>query len=902
IIDVSDPNNPTLAGSYDTPGIANDVAVSGSYAYVADISSLQIIDVSDPIHPFLKGSCNTPANGVAVSGSYAYVSSRAGSGALQIIDVSDPSSPSIVGSCNTQDSALGVAHSGGLTYVAAYSVLQIIAEGATLQGKAWRDLNGDGLQDMDEPDEPNVQVQLLDSNANPITGKSATTDSDGSYTFSDLVLGDYYVQFTLPSGETFSPKDQGTDDSIDSDVDSQGQSDKITLDPGQSKSVDAGLYVSQIIINEIYPNPVGNDNNDGTASWERVELKNVGTTDFNVGQWTIKDDESPYILATIPDGTTIPAGGYLVVHLRGSSGGGISNGNGDPVILCNSGGVEMDSVDCPASSSKEGLSYSCIPDASDNWGFWGDPTFGGSLSSETLPGAPNMAEMDFGDAPDTFKTLRASDGARHFVTGPYLGSSVDSEPDGQPSAGADGDGSDEDGAVFSYIIVGTTSTFTVTASAQGVLQAWMDFNGDGDFEDAGEHIASDKSLSAGETKLDFSVPADAKTGDTYARLRFCSSSGLASYGSATDGEVEDYLVKITSRYTLGDYVWVDKNGNGVQDADETGLEGVTVNLRDSGDNIVSTQTSTDEGEFIFENPIPGTYYLEFLPPDGYSITSKDAGTDDELDSDADPVTHRAGPITMVLGLSDNIWDAGFYLPVSISGLKFHDKNANGQRDADEPALSGWDIQLKDESDNLLQTVTTSSEAGKEGSYEFVDLQPGIYRVYEVQKDGWVRTSPAEDYYEITLTESASEGNLFGNNYLAISGLKFHDKNANGQRDADEPPISGWDIQLKDESDNLLQTVATSFEPGKEGTYEFVDLQPGTYRVYEAQRNGWVRTAPAEEYYTVTLTNMPSRGNLFGNNQLAISGLKFHDKNANGQRDADEPPISGWDIQLKDESD
>ena len=63
----------------------------------------------------------------------------------------------------------------------------------------------------------------------------------------------------------FSPKDQGTDDSLDSDVDFQGRSDKITLDPGQSKSVDAGVYENQIIINEIYPNPVGSDNNDRQA-------------------------------------------------------------------------------------------------------------------------------------------------------------------------------------------------------------------------------------------------------------------------------------------------------------------------------------------------------------------------------------------------------------------------------------------------------------------------------------------------------------------------------------------------------------------------------------------------------------------------------------------------------------
>ncbi|OPY54449.1 MAG: Cna protein B-type domain protein [Methanosaeta sp. PtaU1.Bin112] len=901
IIDVNNPASPFIIGTYNTPGFSSGVALSGSYAYVAnDNSGLKIIDVSNPSSPFLAGAYDTPGSAycVALSGSYAYVADL---WSLQIIDVSNPSSPFLVGAYNAPGEAWGVALSGSYAYVAyGSSGLQVLTEGATLRGRAWRDGNGDGLQYGGEIGEANVAVQLLDSSGSPIAGKSTTTGSDGSYAFPDLVPGDYYVQFTQPSAMAFSPKDQGADDSIDSDVNGQGRSDKISLDSGQSKSADAGLYQNSIVINEIYPNPVGSDNQAGTASWERVELKNVGTSAFNVGQWTIRDDDLSPILATIPAGTIIPAGGYLVVHIGGSSSG-ISNSKNELVHLDNFAGVEMDLVGPLSGKDKEGLSYSCIPDASENWNFWGEPTFGGDLSQSNLPGAPNMVEMDYGDAPDTFKTFRSSDGARHFVTGPHLGSSVDNEPDGQPSPGADGDGADEDGATFSdHIIIGQQSTFSVTASASGILQAWMDFNGDGDFSDAGEQIAAERALSAGAQTVSFSVPADAKAGYTFARLRFSSSTGLASYGPASDGEVEDYRVEI--KYGLGDYVWVDEDVDGIQDAGEMGLEGVTVNLRDEADNIVASQTTDADGKYLFENPAAGGYYLEFLPPPGYSITAKDQGADNGLDSDVDPVTHRTGKVNVVSGSTDLSWDAGLNQLVSISGMKFHDKDANGEMGADEPPISGWEIQLKDESDNLLQTTTTSAEPGKEGTYEFVDLQPGTYRVYEAAKKGWVRTYPVEEYFTVTLTDMPSRGNMFGNNQLAISGMKFHDKDANGEMGADEPPISGWEIQLKDSSGNHLQTTTTSGEPGKEGTYEFVDLQPGTYRVYEAAKNGWVRTAPAGEYHTVTLTNMPSRDHLFGNNQLAISGMKFHDKNANGQKEDDEPPLSSWEIQLKDESD
>jgi hypothetical protein len=85
IINVADPAHPTEAGFYDTPGWAWGVAVSGSYAYVADGDGLRIINVADPAHPTEVGFYDTPgwAWGVAVSGSYAYVAD--GDGGLVIL-------------------------------------------------------------------------------------------------------------------------------------------------------------------------------------------------------------------------------------------------------------------------------------------------------------------------------------------------------------------------------------------------------------------------------------------------------------------------------------------------------------------------------------------------------------------------------------------------------------------------------------------------------------------------------------------------------------------------------------------------------------------------------------------------------------------------------------------------
>jgi hypothetical protein len=163
-----------------------------------------------------------------------------------------------------------------------------------------------------------------------------------------------------------------------------------------------------------------------------------------------------------------------------------------------------------------------------------------------------VAAVDFGDAPDpTYATTRTSQGAGHIiVSGYHLGSGVDGEPDGQPhpfALGDDNDGTDDDnGVVFAdTLFVGVANTVNVTASAPGMLDAWIDFNNDGDWNDAGEKVFVSVPLTAGVNALNFVVPATATaTFATFARFRFSSGGGLAPSGIAPNGEVEDYFVPI----------------------------------------------------------------------------------------------------------------------------------------------------------------------------------------------------------------------------------------------------------------------------------------------------------------------------------------------------------------------
>ncbi|RZN35678.1 MAG: hypothetical protein EF813_08410 [Methanosarcinales archaeon] len=126
---------------------------------------------------------------------------------------------------------------------------------------------------------------------------------------------------------------------------------------------------------------------------------------------------------------------------------------------------------------------------------------------------------------------------------------IDPEPDGQPDANAlgdDNDGNDdENGVVFNTpLVAGKPATVTVTASTQGLLQGWIDFNADRDWADSSEQIFVDQVLVSGPNTLNFIVPATTVSGATFARFRFSMVRGLSFEGPAPDGEVEDYRVTI----------------------------------------------------------------------------------------------------------------------------------------------------------------------------------------------------------------------------------------------------------------------------------------------------------------------------------------------------------------------
>jgi len=107
---------------------------------------------------------------------------------------------------------------------------------------------------------------------------------------------------------------------------------------------------------------------------------------------------------------------------------------------------------------------------------------------------------------------------------------------------------DEDGVQFNswFNSKALATPISITASAAGFVDAWIDWNQDNDFEDAGEKILNSEPVIAGTNTFFVSTPANAAIGFTTSRFRLSTTGGTFTYGLAIGGEVEDHLIEVIS--------------------------------------------------------------------------------------------------------------------------------------------------------------------------------------------------------------------------------------------------------------------------------------------------------------------------------------------------------------------
>jgi uncharacterized repeat protein (TIGR01451 family) len=261
----------------------------------------------------------------------------------------------------------------------------------------------------------------------------------------------------------------------------------------------------------------------------------------------------------------------------------------------------------------------------------------GGAASTLLYGATNasfLLESDSSDAGDA--PLSYGNPTHTIVNNIRLGATVDADAGFLNSSNATGDDTnvtdDEDGVTIPTLTQGQSATISVNVNqvtaGTGRLQGWIDWNGDGDFADAGEQIATNLQLAAGTTgtiSVPVTVPAGAITSAaTFARFRWSTTASLTSTATTTDGEVEDYQVSIAAAApSLSGNIFDDLDGSKIKAAsgENYTAANITAVLLDASNKVVSTAAVNATGDYTLNNVPAGTYSVKIIQTPGTALTT-----------------------------------------------------------------------------------------------------------------------------------------------------------------------------------------------------------------------------------------------------------------------------------------
>ncbi len=189
---------------------------------------------------------------------------------------------------------------------------------------------------------------------------------------------------------------------------------------------------------------------------------------------------------------------------------------------------------------------------------------------------------------------------------------------------------------------------------------------------------------------------------------------------------------------------------------------------------------------------------------------------------------------------------------TISGIVYVDTNVNGGHDPGEPPAPGRTVGLfeyNETSDDLIQLATT--ESASDGSYRFDDLDPTAnYGVSLIRDADTPCIDNGVSFYIAGRHTTSADLGVSPVGHHKVSGTLLNDLNENGERDAGEPPLAGWQLQLTGGSDYQCQIDVTSDD---QGAFEFGGLLEGQYRISpiaapsSSQAHIWELTFPTEPF-------------------------------------------------------
>jgi uncharacterized repeat protein (TIGR01451 family) len=316
---------------------------------------------------------------------------------------------------------------------------------------------------------------------------------------------------------------------------------------------------------------------------------------------------------------------------------------------------------------------------------------------------------------------------------------------------------------------------------------------------------------------------------------------------------------------LGDTVWKDLDGDGIQDPGEPGVANVVATLTDCNGNVLATDVTDANGFYFFDNLIPGNYQVQFNIsnlPQGCAFTFQNQGSDDKLDSDVN--LNGLGPCTNITGGEyDSTYDAGLLILAAIGDFVWHDLNGDGQQGAGEPGIPGVQVNLYKGDGTYVGTTYTNAS----GYYLFDFLYPGNYYLEFINPTGYDRTFPNRGN-DVSDSDSGDENGprTTATTYLSpgerdmtwdagyykcipLGDLVWYDINKNDIWDTNENGINGLKVNLwRNHFGTWLiwDDVRTGHKPGTpsdDGYFKFC-APPGQYYIeIELPPLGLVRARP-----------------------------------------------------------
>jgi hypothetical protein len=353
--------------------------------------------------------------------------------------------------------------------------------------------------------------------------------------------------------------------------------------------------------------------------------------------------------------------------------------------------------------------------------------------------------------------------------------------------------------------------------------------------------------------------------------------------------------------SIGDRVWYDLNGNGLQEGNETGLNGVTVKLLDASNAVIATTTTSGNGGYSFNNLPAGTYKVTV------DLTTLPAGTVQTFDADG-VATANTTTVVLAAGTARTEIDFGYRGTSSLGDRVWSDTNANGVQNTGETGINGVTVQLYDAAGNLLATKVTSGD----GNYSFTNLLAGQYKVQVVSSTLPAGLTPSFDI-DGTATPHTATVQLPGATNLntvdfgyrgttSLGDRVWYDNDADGIQETGETGINGVTVQLLNSGGTVIATTTTSGD----GNYSFNDLAAGTYTVKIVTSSlpaGVVQTYDLDgtgtaHQATVTLTTTSRSDVDFGYRGTASIGDRlWYDTDGDGVQDAGEPGLAGATVEL-----